>query len=192
MFSCCNLMTIGVFSTLSAVTFFRTSWTKVGSKEKRMNRIESKAPFIVLRTVFQLVSLDGRNDWCGAFFAKFSFQTGPRDAGIGKCDCRLGCSQPSIWWLPESSPSGDYLINSLSMSSIHPFLAPPGAAPDLAPEGFTVFYFYPHILSSPNMIWYGESARNQSESFEEIHRREIDDDGCWWDDVHQFNQRVIQ
>jgi hypothetical protein len=62
------------------------------------------------------------------------------------------------------------------MSSIHPFLAPPGAAPDLAPEGFTVFDFYPHILSSPNMIWY--SARNQSESFEEIHRREIDDDGC--------------
>ena len=41
MFSCCNLMTIRVFSTLSAVTFFRTSWTKVGSKEKRMNRIES-------------------------------------------------------------------------------------------------------------------------------------------------------
>lgn len=150
MFSCCNLMTIGVFSTLSAVTFFRTSWTKVGSKEKRMNRIESKAPFIVLRTVFQLVSLDGRNDWCGAFFAKFSFQTGPRDAGIGKCDCRLGCSQPSIWWLPESSPSGDYLINSLSMSSIHPFLAPHQIWHQ---RGSQYLIFTPTFCSLPT--WYG-------------------------------------
>ena len=128
--------------------------------------------------MFQLVSLDGRNDWCGAFFAKFSFQTGPRDAGIGKCDCRLGCSQPSIWWLPESSPSGDYLINSLSMSSIHPFLAPPGAAPDLAPEGFTEFDFYPHILSSPNMIWYGESAC--SKSIWKLRRNPSSWNWWWW------------
>lgn len=54
-------MTIGVFSTLSAVTFFRTSWTKVGSKEKRMNRIESnrRHPLLFFGRCFSLFLLMG-------------------------------------------------------------------------------------------------------------------------------------